>query len=131
MSFFDHGESQIRLRDETLNSRGLKPDEMPEYTLRFGNPTMPNWNCMHCWRSGTLSPYESKDKQMAGIISHVKAKYVVRPSPSVCSYSARLTPSFLCSHRHSIEEPAEEDYYFNWSDGVPQFVHLDGNHDGV
>jgi len=73
-------ELQVRMRDgpnETLNWRALKSDETPEYTLRFGNPTMSNWNCKHCWRSNTLNPYESKDKQMAGIIGHVKAKYVV------------------------------------------------------
>ena len=64
---------------------------------------------------------------MAVIITHVKAKYVVQPPLSVRLSSVRLTLSFLCSHRHNIENPTEEDYYFNWPDGVPQYVHLDGN----
>lgn len=92
---------------------------------------MPNWNCKHCWRSNTLNPYESKDKVMSVIQSHVKAKYVAYPFPAMHLSSVRLTPSFLRSHRHGIENPAEEDCCFNWTDGVPQFVHFDGNSDGV
>lgn len=86
--------------DETPNWRALKPDEMQEYKLRIGNPSISSWCCTRCWRSNSLSPYESRDKQLAGIISHIKKK-------------------------HEIDQPTEEDYYFNWPDGVPQFVHLD------
>ena len=108
-----------------LNWRALKPGEMPEYTLRFGNPTLSNWNCKRCWRSNTLSPYESKDKQMTCIANHIKAKYVI-PHFSV-RLIVREAQSLLHLHRHGIDPPTEEDYYFNWTDGVPQFVHLDGN----
>lgn len=99
---------------------------MPEYKLRPGDPTLPNWNCKRCWRSNTLNPYESKDRHLAGIISHIKAKYVVLASPLFAASSVRLT---LLPHlrRHDIDQPTDEDYYFGWSDGVPQFVHLDEN----
>ena len=56
---------------------------MPEYTLRPGNPASSNWNCKRCWKSNSLSPYESKDKQLKSIIEHVKAKYVIFTSPSL------------------------------------------------
>jgi len=88
--------------DEVSNWRALKPNEMPEYTLRPGDPGLSNWTCKRCWRSSTLSPYESKDKQLSGIIKHVKSK-------------------------HEIDQPTGEDYFFSWSDGVPQFVHLNEN----
>ncbi|KAF9642721.1 hypothetical protein BDM02DRAFT_3176536 [Thelephora ganbajun] len=103
---FESFYSMIRVQDEPnemLNWRALKPDEMPEYTLRLGNPTFSNWYCKRCWRANTLSPYESKDKQMGAIIQHIKTK-------------------------HGIDQPTEEDYYFHWTDGVPHFVHLDGDH---
>jgi len=102
---FESFHSMIRLRDLSLDPaswRALRPDEMPEYTLRPGNPAASSWSCKRCWRSNSLSPYESKDKQLRTIITHVKTK-------------------------HGVDQPTEEDYFFNWADGVPKFVHLDGD----
>ena len=75
--------------EDIPNWRALKPGEMSEYTLRPGNPTMPNWNCKHCWRSNTLNPYDSKDKQLGPIINHVKTKFVLT-SPLLATF-VRLT----------------------------------------
>jgi len=100
---FDSFHSMIRLRDgppETHGWRALRPDEMPEYILRSGNPGLSNWCCKLCWKSNSLNPYESKDKPLKTIITHVKTK-------------------------HGVNQPTEEDYFFDWPDGVPGFVHLD------
>lgn len=47
---------------------------------------------------------------------------------SLCFLSSmKLNLFFHPSYRHGVDQPAEEDYFFNWADGVPKFVHLDGD----
>lgn len=107
------------MSDEIPNWRALKPNEMPEYTLRPGNPNLSNWTCKRCWRSNTHSPFDSRDKQLASIINHVKSKYVV--------LACRAIGEAHDLRRHEIDQPTEEDYFFTWPDGVPRFVQLNEN----
>ena len=62
---------------------------------------------------------------MSGIINHIKTKYAASSLPLRLVPPVRLTTPLPLLRRHSIEEPSGEDYYFNWTDGIPQFVHLD------
>ena len=94
------------MREDTPNWRALKPDEMPEYTLRLGAPAMANWNCKHCWKSNTLSIYESKERQLASIVTHVKAKCVIPPSFFLSVVPAvTLTLSSVCIGTALISRP--------------------------
>ena len=72
-----------------------------------------------------MNPFDSKDKHLAPIINHIKAKFVLTPTARHIVGETYLHPH---SRRHEIDQPSDEDYYFGWPDGVPQLVHLDEDH---